>query len=150
MIVKKVIAIIVTALGLAGASFAQNATPESLVDKFIQAHNSHDASAYEKLFTRDAHFIVAYDVIHESREKIVADFKVAHDGWAKVAKMTGGELSIQRLSDKIAVLYFNVMVEKTTPPPAPGLNRTIHLVVVKERNGWLISSGQISKPNCPK
>lgn len=135
MTIRKLIAVTATALWLAGASLAQSTTPEGVVDKFIQAHNLHDPIAYEKLFTADAHFIVTYDSIIENREKIVADFKVAHEGWMEEAKMTGDKTSVQRLSDKVFVLYFNVMVEKTTPPPAPELARTIQLVVVKERDG---------------
>ena len=150
MFAKKIIAAAIVAFLLTAPVMAQSSTPEGVVDKWAKVWNSHDPVEYGKLFTTDAHFIVVYDEINQGREKIVADFKLAHGGWAKMARMKPGKVSTRRLGDKAAVVYFNVLTEMTSSPQVPGQGRTVQFVVIKERSGWLISAGQLSKPNCPK
>lgn len=151
MIIKKLIAAAVAAFWLAAASFAQSATPEGIVDKFAQAWNSHDMGAFEKIFTADAHFMPMYDTVHEGRANIVADFKKAHESWARTTSIPTSKVSVQHLGRKITVVYFNVIVTGPGVPTSPELvGRSLLLVVVKEKEGWRIASGQLTKPNCPK
>ncbi len=131
-------------------NFGQSATPEGVADQFVQAWNTHDLSSFEKLFTADVHFIQVYDVIQVGRENVLADFKVAHEGFMKPTGLKLGKVSVKHLNSKSATVFFNVMLVNNERPELPPLGRTVQFVVVKGRGGWRISSGQLSKPNCPQ
>ena len=59
-ILKVIIPLFVSAL-FAATSAAQSATPVAVVDDFLKAWNSHDANAFDRLFTEDALWVPVAD-----------------------------------------------------------------------------------------
>lgn len=130
---------------------AQSATPEGIADQFAQAWSTHDRNAFDRLFTDDAHFIPTYDIVAEGRTNVVAGIYQGHQegtGGFRETTLTTSKVSVQQLGSDAAVVHFNVSIH---PPPGRNLTpleRTLLLVVVKQQDGWRITSGQLTKPNC--
>jgi uncharacterized protein (TIGR02246 family) len=123
--------------------------PESLVEAFASAWNSHSMHAFERLFTEDADWVTTYDTRVDGRAKIVADLKEAHEGFAKETTVAVSKTSVRLLSPDIAVIHYNA--DLTWPGnEGPPVGRTMLLVAVKTAGTWKISAGQITKPNCPE
>lgn len=131
--------------------FAQSVTPEGMAGEFAQAWSTHDRAAFARIFTEDAHFIPTYDIVGVGRDDVVAGIYMAHkgDGWARETTLTPSKVSVQRLGDDVAVVHFNVSIHALPGRDLPPLERTLLLVVVKQQDGWRITTGQLTKPNCP-
>ena len=131
----------------AARSSAQTMGPEGLVDAFVRAWNSHDMKAFERLFTEDADWVTTYDTRDEGRASIVADLRAAHESWAKTATVVSSKVSVRLLRPDVAIVHFNALTSVGNERPPAG--RTMLFVGVKQADGWRITAGQITKPNCP-
>lgn len=121
--------------------------PESLADRFVQAWNSHEASSFKDLFTRNAYFVPTVNSRLDGRDNILADFGEAHAGWAKATTMGvhRDSVSARSVHPDVAVVLFHVGFRQadgtlTTPGNA------VLLVVVRQADGWKIAAGQVAKP----
>ena len=103
---------------LVATSAAQSASPETLVQDFVNAWNSHDGKVFDRLFIEDAIWVPVAEARTEGRKNIVKDFAEVHATWAKFVE-DGKEV--------------------------PGIDRAMVIVAVKEADGWKIATGQITK-----
>jgi uncharacterized protein (TIGR02246 family) len=122
--------------------------PGTLVAQFASAWNSHSVSAFERLFTTDADWVVTYDSLVNGRSNIVADMKETHQGWAKDTTVAVSKAVVRLVRPDVAVIHFNA--DLAWPGNDPPVGRTMLFVAVKDAGQWKISSGQIAKPNCPE
>ena len=123
------------------------AGPESLADRFVQAWNTHDTSAFKELFVPNAYWVPTVDSRLDGRDNILADLGKAHETWAKTTTMgvSRGSVSSRLVQPDVAVVLFHTGFRQadgtlTTPGNA------VLLVVVKQSDGWKIAAGQITKP----
>ncbi len=145
----KLIAItLVSVARLSEGSSAQTLGPEGLVDAFVIAWNSHDMKGLERLYTVDADWVTTYDTRDEGRASIVADFREAHEGWAKTSTVSSSKTAVRLLSKDVAVVHFNLGMTLPGNEGSP-LGRTMLLVAIRQADDWRIAAGQITKPNCP-
>ena len=129
------------------ARAAEPVGPESLADRFVQAWNAHDTSAFKELFVPDAYWVPGVDSRLDGRDSIVSDLGKAHETWAKATTMgvISGSVSSRLVHPDVAVVLFHAGFRQsdgtlTTPGNA------LLLVVVKQPDGWRISAGQLTKP----
>ncbi len=142
----------VAAFAWASPCRAQSATPQGIADQFAQAWSTHDRAAFDRIFTDDAHFIPTYDLVAEGRANVVAGIYQGHQegtGPFRETTLTPSKVSVQQLGADAAVVHFNVSIALPPGRNLPPMERTLHLVVVKQQGGWKIASGQLTKPNCP-
>jgi uncharacterized protein (TIGR02246 family) len=123
------------------------ATAESLVERFVAAWNSHDIAAFEKLFTSEATWVATFDARDEGREAVLKDFRIAHEGWAKSSSVAASDALVTNVRPDVAIVQFNLMM--TMSEGKEPLGRTLLLVASREADGWKVSAGQLTKPNCP-
>lgn len=130
---------------------AQSATPRGIADQFAQAWNTHDRAAFDRLFTDDAHFIPTYDLVAEGRANVVAGIYQGHQegtGPFRETTLAPSKVSVQQLGSDAAVVHFNASIHLPPGRNLSPLERTLHMVVVKQQDGWKIASAQLTKPNC--
>jgi uncharacterized protein (TIGR02246 family) len=123
---------------------AQNASPETVVDDFVQAWNSHDAKAFDRLFIDDAIWVPVADARTEGRKDIVKDFAEIHATWAKTTTVRQSAIKVQRLRPDVAVILFHAKFLENGKE-VPGIDRAMVIVAVKQTGGWKIATGQITK-----
>jgi uncharacterized protein (TIGR02246 family) len=123
---------------------AQSASPETLVDDFVKAWNSHDMKAFDRLFTDDAVWVPVAEVIDEGRGNIVKDFAEAHTTWAKNTTITHGAIKVRTLRPDVTTLLFHLRYLQDGKE-VPGIDRAMLIVAVKKEDGWRIAAGQITK-----
>jgi uncharacterized protein (TIGR02246 family) len=133
--------------GSAAYAAAPVATAESLVERFVAAWNSHDIAAFEKLFTSEATWVATFDARDEGREAVLKDFRIAHEGWAKSSSVAASDALVTNVRPDVAIVQFNLMM--TMSEGKEPLGRTLLLVASREADGWKVSAGQLTKPNCP-
>jgi uncharacterized protein (TIGR02246 family) len=133
--------------GSAAYAAAPVATAESLVERFVAAWNSHDIAAFEKLFTSEATWVATFDARDEGREAVLKDFRIAHEGWAKSSSVAASDALVTNVRPDVAIVQFNLMM--TMGEGKEPLGRTLLLVASREADGWKVSAGQLTKPNCP-
>jgi uncharacterized protein (TIGR02246 family) len=141
----------VVAFAWASLGRAQSSTPQGIADQFAHAWSTHDRAAFDRLFTDDAHFIPTYDLVAEGRANVVAGIYEGHQegtGSFRETTLTTSKVSVQQLDADAAVVHFNVSIHLPSGRNLPSLERTLHLVVVRQQDGWRIASGQLTKPNC--
>ena len=140
---------IVSALWLAPsiAAAAQSSGADQLIDRFVQAWNSHDMKAFEALYTADATWVATFDARLEGRDAIVADLRTAHESWAKATTVVASKPLAKSMGPDVATVQFNLAM--TVKKDAAPIGRTLLLVASKEAGGWKIAAGQLTKPNCP-
>lgn len=130
---------------IAATSAAQSATPQTIVDDFVKAWNSHDMKAFERLFTDDAIWVPVAEVMDDGRASIIKDLGAAHSTWAKATTLTqSGALKIRQVRLDVAVLLFHLHFVKEGKE-VPALDRAMIIVAVKESDGWKIAVGQLTK-----
>lgn len=126
---------------------AESTGPDSLIERFVQAWGSHDMKAFESLFTADATWAPTFDARDEGRDAIVADLRRAHENWAKATSLVASKPLVKLVRPDVATVQFNVAVMRGKDDKP--LDRTLLLVASKESDGWKITAGQLTKPNCP-
>jgi uncharacterized protein (TIGR02246 family) len=123
------------------------ATADALVERFVAAWNSHDLAAFEKLFGPDVTWVATFDARNEGREAVLKDFRIAHEGWAKSSSVAASDALVTNPRPDVAIVQFNLMM--TMGQGKEPLGRTLLLVATREADGWKITAGQLTKPNCP-
>lgn len=139
------------ALSSASPCLAQSVTPEGIADRFADAWNTHDRAAFDRLFTNDAHFIPTYDLVAEGRTDVVAGIYQGHEegaGGFRETTLVPSKVAVQSLGADAAVVHFNASIHVPPRFNLPPLERTLLVVVVRQQDGWRITSGQLTKPNC--
>lgn len=142
---------LVLTLSTLSPCLAQSVTPEGIAAGFAQAWNAHDKAAFDNLFADDAHFIPTYDIVAEGRTDIVAGIYQGHEegtGGFRESTLTPSKVAVQSIGPDAAVVHFNASIHLPAALGIPPLERTLLLVVVRQRDGWRIASGQLTKPNC--
>ncbi len=142
---------VLVALSSVSPCIAQSATSAGIAERFAQAWNTHDRSAFDRLFADDAHFIPTYDLVAEGRANVVAGIYQGHEegtGGFRETTLTPSKVAVQSLGADAAVVHFNVSIHLPAGVNLPPLERTLLLVVVKQQDEWKIASGQLTKPNC--
>jgi uncharacterized protein (TIGR02246 family) len=144
-----ILALISAFMGGGSTAFAAApvATAESLVERFVAAWNSHDLAAFEMLFTSEATWVATFDARDEGREAVLKDFRIAHEGWAKSSSVAASDALVTNVRPDVAIVQFNLMM--TMSEGKEPLGRTLLLVASREADGWKVSAGQLTKPNCP-
>jgi uncharacterized protein (TIGR02246 family) len=128
----------------ASMSAAQSATPVVVVDDFLKAWNSHDAKAFDRLFTQDAIWVPVAETRVVGHADVIKEFEQIHTGWAKKTAIIARDIKVQSLCPDVAVILFHAKFVQDAKE-APVLDRAVMMVAVKHADGWRIATGQITK-----
>ena len=142
-ILKVIIPLFVSVL-LASMSAAQSATPVSVVDDFLKAWNSHDAKAFDRLFTQDAIWVPVAESRVVGHADVIKEFEHVHTTWAKKTTIIARDIKVQSIRPDVAVVLLHAKFVQDAKE-APLLDRAIVMVVVKQADGWRIAAGQDAK-----
>ena len=130
---------------VAGFVHAQKKPPESILDRFVAAWNSHDMKAMDKLYTDDAIWVTLAEVRLVGRPDIIRDMTAAHTTWAGNVSLVKSDVETRTISPSSAVIFFKAgfIVDGQ---PIPDSKRALMIVVVKRNNQWKIAAGQLDHP----
>lgn len=134
--------------GLAAHGNGQSSKPESLLDDFIKAWNTHNMKGFDKLFTDDAIWVPLAEQRFFGRENIVKDIALAHTTWAQNVSLVKSDVDVKTLSSSSSVIFFHAgfIVDGQA---IPNSNRALMIVVVKKKGHWKIAAGQLDHPTPP-
>jgi uncharacterized protein (TIGR02246 family) len=128
----------------AATSAAQSVTPIAVVDDFLKAWNSHDAKAFDRLFTEDAIWVPGAETRLVGHSDVIKEFELIHATWAKKTTIIARDIKVQSIRPDIAVILFHAkFVQEAKEVPA--LDRAVIMVAVKQADGWRIAAGQVTK-----
>lgn len=133
-------------LASTNADATHDAGPEALVEHFVRAWNAHDMAAFSRLYATDATWVTTFDTRDSGRDAIVADLRAAHESWAGASTVAASAVDVKLLRPDVAIVQFNLLMRISHEAQAVG--RTLLLVASRETEGWRITAGQITKPNC--
>ena len=142
-IVKVIILLFVSAL-FAATSAAQSATPVAVVDDFLKAWNSHDAKAFDRLFTEDAIWVPVPETRVVGHSDVIKEFQRIHTTWAKKATIIARDIKVQSIRPDVAVILFHAKFVQDSKE-VPVLDRSMVMVAVNQVDGWRIAAGQVTK-----
>lgn len=128
----------------AAKAAAQTATPEAVIDAFVNAWNSHDVKAFDRLFTADAIWVPIAEVRVVGHADVVKGFEEIHTTWAKQTTVSAKDPKVQLVRPDVAVILFHAKYLKEGKE-VPVLDRAMIIVAVKEADGWKIAVGQLTK-----
>ena len=140
---KVIIPLFVSAL-FASISAAQSATPVLVIDDFLKAWNSHDAKAFNPLFTQDTIWVPVAESRFAGHSDVIKEFEQIHTKWAKKTTIIARDIKVQSIRPDVAVILFHAKFVQDAKE-APLLDRAVILVVVKQADGWRITAGQVTK-----
>jgi uncharacterized protein (TIGR02246 family) len=143
-LMRKVIISLFVSVLLASMSATQSATPVVLVDDFLKAWNSHDARAFDRLFTQDAIWIPVAEGRVIGHADVIKKFEQIHTTWAKKATIIARDIKVQSVRPDVAVILFHAKFVQDAKE-APLLDRAMMMVVVKQDDSWRIAAGQDAK-----
>ncbi len=146
----KFIASLFLCIGFAGISMGQSTSPAAAVDDFAKAWNSHDAKAFERLFTEDITWIPIAEVRAEGRGDLVKELAEIHATWAKSTTVTQSATKVQSVTPDVAVVFFHSVLSgqrNDDGKSMPAADRAMMVVTVKQADGWRIAAGQVTKPS---
>jgi uncharacterized protein (TIGR02246 family) len=142
-ILKIIIPLFVSVL-FAATSAAQSATRVAVVEDFLKAWNSHDAKAFDRLFTEDAIWVPVAERRVVGHADVIKEFEQIHTTWAKKTAIIAREIKIQSVRPDVAVILFQAKFVQDAKE-APALDRGMIMVAVKQADGWRIAAGQVTK-----
>ena len=142
-ILKIIIPLFVSAL-FAATSAAQSATPVAVVDDFLKAWNSHEAKAFDRLFTEDAIWVPAAETRVAGHSEVIKEFEQIHTKWAKKTTIIARDIKVQSIRPDVAVILFQAKFVQDAKE-VPALDRGIIMVAVKQADRWRIAAGQATK-----
>lgn len=143
LIVKVITPLFVSAL-FAVTSAAQSATPVAVVDDFLKAWNSHDANAFNRLFTEDAILVPVAETRVVGHADVIKEFEQIHTTWAKKTTIVARNIKVQSVRPDVAVILFHAKFVQDAKE-VPALDRAMMMVAVKQADGWRIAAGQVTK-----
>ena len=142
-ILKTIIPLFVSVL-FAATSAAQSATPVVVVDDFLKAWNSHDAKAFNRLFTKDAIWAPVAESRFVGHSDVIKEFEQIHTTWANKTTIIARDIKVQSVRPDVAVILFHAKFVQDAKE-APALDRAVIMVAVKQADGWRIAAGQVTK-----
>jgi uncharacterized protein (TIGR02246 family) len=142
-ILKIIIPLFVSVL-FAGTSAPQCATPVAVVEDFLKAWNSHDAKAFDRLFTADAILVPVAERRVVGHADVIKELEQIHTTWAKKTAIIARDTKIQSVRPDVAVILFQAKFVQDAKE-APALDRAMIMVVVKQADRWRIAAGQVTK-----
>jgi uncharacterized protein (TIGR02246 family) len=142
-IVKIIIPLFVSAL-FAATSAAQSATPVAVVDDFLKAWNSHDANAFNRLFTEDAILVPVAETRVVGHADVIKELEQIHTTWAKKTTIIARNIKVQSVRPDVVVILFHAKFVQDAKE-VPALDRAMIMVAVKQADGWRIAAGQVTK-----
>ena len=143
LILKIIIPLFVSML-FAATSAAQNATAVAVIEDFLKAWNSHDAKAFDRLFTEDAIWVPVAERRVVGHADVIKEFEQIHTAWAKKTAIIARDIKVQNVRPDVAVILFQAKFVQDARE-APLLDRAMIMVVVKQADGWRITAGQVTK-----
>ena len=142
-IVKVIIPLFVSVL-FAATSAAQSVTPVAVVDDFLKAWNSHEAKAFDRLFTEDAIWVPVAETRVVGHSDVIKEFEQIHTKWAKKTTIIARDIKVQSIRPDVAVILLHAKFVQDAKE-APLLDRAVIMVAVKQADGWRIAAGQVTK-----
>ncbi len=146
----KFIATLSLCIGFAHISMGQSTSPAAAAEDFAKAWNSHDARAFERLFTEDITWVPIAEVRAEGRSDLVKELAEIHATWAKSTTLTQSATKVQPVTPNVAVVFFHSLLsgqQDDEGKSMPAADRAMMLVTVKQADGWRIAAGQVTKPS---
>ena len=140
----KIIVPLFVSVLFAATSAAQSATPVAVVEDFLKAWNSHDAKAFDRLFTENAMWVPAAERRVLGHGDVIKEFEQIHTTCAKKTAIIARDTMIQTVRPDVAVILFQAKFVQEAKE-APALDQAIIMVAVKQPDGWRIASGQVTK-----
>ena len=137
--------LLVILVGHAWPATAQTVGPESLVDGFVRAFNTHDAKTFGSLFAEDADWVSVAGIRVKGRAKIQAEHEEAFNTFFKMTTLASTGTEVRLVRPEVAVLHFNWELNGQLDPEGKPRNPRrgiITIVAVKQVDGWKISAGQ--------
>jgi len=120
------------------------AGPESVINAFVDAWNTHDIDAFDRLFTDDAVWVAVAELRVVGRPAIVADFAEIHTTWASAVTVAASDVTIRSLRPDVAVVFFHTNYIDDGVA-VPGIDRAMIMTAVRESGRWLVAAGQVTK-----
>lgn len=143
-LMRKVIISLFASVLLGSMSAAQSATPVVLIDDFLEAWNSHDAKAFDRLFTQDAIWVPVAESRVIGHADVIKNFEQIHTTWAKKATIIARDMKVQSVRPDVAVILFHAKFVQDAKE-VPVLDGAMIMVAVKQADGWRIAAGQVTK-----
>lgn len=126
---------------------AQPAGPETVVDAFVRAWNSHDAKAFGDVFSEDAHWVTASGVRVKGRGEIRSFLGKEHLTWARTTTMKAADVEVKSIGPDLAVVLFrwDIGGAADADGKAVGTFRGSTLfVAASQANRWTVVTGQVA------
>ena len=153
-LIPKTLAAVFLSICFVTSSLAQSASPETTVDDFVKAWNTHEGKAFERLFTDDVIFVSVAEVRDEGRANVVKGFTEIHTtGWAKNTTVLPSATKVRTLRPDVAVVLFHISLagrQDEQGKHMPDVDRAMLFVAVKQTDGWRIAVGQVTKQSPPR
>jgi uncharacterized protein (TIGR02246 family) len=140
----KVLAALFVSAFFVATAVAQSTSPEAVVQDFVNAWNSHDVKAFDRLFTDDAIWVPVAEARVVGHREVIQGFEEIHTTWAKKTTITATDIKVQTVRPDVAVILFHARY-LDGGKQVPGLDRAMILVAAKQVDGWRISAGQLTK-----
>ena len=105
--IHKIIIPLFVSVLFAATSAAQSATPVVVVDDFLKAWNSHDAKAFDRLFTENAIWVPVAERRVVGHSDVIKDFEQIHTTWAKKTAIIARDIKIENVRPDVAVILFH-------------------------------------------
>ena len=115
------------------------------MDTFVRAWNAHDMKALAELFTEDADFVNVAGMWWKGRAHIQTMHERSHAAKFKDTMLVETNTTVRMLRPDVAVLHFKWELSgELNPDGKPAITRhgVMHIVAVKQANGWRIVSAQ--------
>jgi uncharacterized protein (TIGR02246 family) len=123
--------------------------PDTLVDRFVHAWNSHDVKAFGPLFTDDAVWVAVAEARTEGRSMIVKEFGDIHATWAKDTTVVASSIEVHSLRNDVAIVLFHAGYLNQAGQRVAGVDRAMIIVALRQKDGWRIAAGQVTKQSSP-
>lgn len=130
----------------AGYTNGQSNAPQSILNDFVKAWNTHNMKAFDSLYTDDAVWVTLAEVRLIGRENIVKDLEQAHTTWAKNVSIVQTDVETKSLGPKFAVIFFRAGFLDDRGQLVPDSKRALMIVVTKQNGRWKITAGQLAHP----
>lgn len=135
------------ALWFASPGVARSPEPQTLVQGFATAWNTHDADAFGKLFSEQADWVTAPGTRVQGRAGIQDFLAREHKTWARTTTMTPSNTVVRFLSPDVAVILFEWeiagAIDSTGKTAAPSRGNNI-FVATRQTGHWTVVAGQVA------
>ena len=129
------------------ATQAQPAGPETLVDAFVRAWNSHDAKAFGDMFSDNAHWVTASGVRVKGRAEIQAFLGNEHITWARTTAMKAADVEVKSIGADLAVVFFRWDIAAVADGDGKAVSSfrgSTLFVAAYQANRWRVVAGQVA------